>query len=244
MPHAEKPPTKDAARSGAALLGRGVLVLLAGLYLSVFGVAGWIGIGFLRHHPFILDGPIQYYYALDGYLQPAILHGEHVLVWPNYYEERLPQYGDIAVFSLEDDPEGIYMMRIVGLPDDLMQTVQGVLLVNGTALEREKIGVRSVMDPEDPERSVRVTEYLEHLPNGRTHLIWEENADGLFDKPSLSLVPKDQVLGLDDYRNNWLGNESAEVGVLVPIERLRHRAEVIIWSDDWSRIGLRLYDEE
>ena len=244
MASAKVAPTKGSAKAGAVFVGRGVLVLLAGLYLSVLSVAGWFGIWFLRDNAFILDNPIQYYYALDSYLQPAILSGEHVLVWPNYYEEQAPQYGDIAVFSLEDDPEGIYMVRIVGLPDDLMQTVQGVLHINGKAMKREKIGVRTVADPDDPERTVDVTEYLEHLPNGRTHLIWEDNAEGLFDKPSLSLVPRGQVLGLDDYRNNWLGNDSAEVGILVPIERLRHRAEVIVWSDDWSRIGLRLYDEK
>ncbi len=243
MPHAETAPRKDTAADRPSFLGRGILILLAGLYLSLFGIAGWLGVSFVRDHAFLLDNDILYFSSLDGYLQPGIRLDERFLVWPDYYDGREPQYGDIAVFFSEEDSDSIYVTRIIGLPDDLMQTVQGVLHINGVPIEREEIRVRAVSHPDDPNRSVTVTEYKEHLPNGRSHLIWEENGEGLFDKASLTLVPQGHVLGLDDYRDNWFGNESAKVGILVPIEQLHHRVEAILWSDDWSRIGLRLYDE-
>ena len=221
-----------------------VVALLAALYLTVVGFAVWIGIAFLWQNTFVLGSGFLDFQVDEGFMQPTIEPGDHVLVWPNYYQDHRPQYGDIAIFTFEDEPGMVYLARIVGLPDDLMQMVQGVLHINGAAVKRERVGERSSIHPEDPDLSVAVTEYVEYLPNGTSHRIWEEADPSLFEKPSLDLVPEGQVLVVDDYRDNWLGNQSANVGVLVPVDRLHHRAEAILWSNDFSRIGLRLRNEK
>ena len=236
--------TKSAVLDPASVRGRGLLILLAAAYLSVLGAAGWFAVGFLRENAFLLDGPVYFYEMEDAHLQPTIRRGEQYLVWTGYYAENAPQYGDIAIFSLMEDPPEYYISRIVGLPGDLMQTVQGELWIDGEALKRERLATQEVAHPDSPDQVVTVTEYREHYPNGHHHLIWEEGTEGLFDKPSLTLVPEGQVLVLEDYRDNWSGNLYAEVGRLILIEQLHDRAEVIVWSDDWSRIGLRLHDEK
>src|SRR5436190_7497864 len=62
---------------------------------------------------------------------------------PNLFSGRIwsgtPERGDIVVFRLPKDDSTDYIKRVIGLPGDRIQMVEGVLHINGVAVKRERI---------------------------------------------------------------------------------------------------------
>src|SRR5687767_5103518 len=50
-----------------------------------------------------------------------------------------PERGDIVVFRLPKDDSTDYIKRVIGLPNDRIQMVQGVLHINGAPVKRERV---------------------------------------------------------------------------------------------------------
>jgi signal peptidase I len=75
-----------------------------------------------------------------------------------------PDRGDIVVFRLPKDDSTDYIKRVIGLPGDRVQMIQGVLHINGTPVKRDQISVQGV-DFAYPDRpTVNKTEYVSQLP--------------------------------------------------------------------------------
>ena len=53
--------------------------------------------------------------------------------------ERTAERGDVVVFKLPSDPSKDYIKRIVGVAGDRIQVTGGVLHINGTAVDRERV---------------------------------------------------------------------------------------------------------
>src|ERR1700730_15355041 len=81
---------------------------------------------------------------------------------------RVAERGDIGVFRLLRDPSQTYVKRVIGLPGDRIQMIQGQLFINGKVVPRRAIGHASA---EAKGRPWSATKYVETLPNGRTHEI-------------------------------------------------------------------------
>src|SRR6185436_9488597 len=50
-----------------------------------------------------------------------------------------PDRGDIVVFRLPADDTTDYIKRVIGLPNDRIQMIQGVLHINGQPVKRERV---------------------------------------------------------------------------------------------------------
>src|ERR1041384_6605430 len=72
-----------------------------------------------------------------GYSRYSIPFGPPVMSGRIWASE--PKRGDIAVFKLPKDNSTDSIKRVVGLPGDRIQVVQGVLHVNGQPVKRERI---------------------------------------------------------------------------------------------------------
>ena len=137
-----------------------------------------------------------------------------------------PHRGDVIVFKLPRDNSTDYIKRLIGLPGDTIQMRQGLLYINGTPVEREKLE-SPVPQPEVlPEN---ITDYLEHLPNGPTHVIRKEGDDMPLDNTELFVVPPHHYFFMGDNRDNSQDSRTTNVGY-VPEENLVGKAEFLFFS--------------
>ncbi len=51
----------------------------------------------------------------------------------------MPERGDVVVFRLPRDDTTDYIKRVIGLPGDRIQMIEGVLHINGEPVKRERI---------------------------------------------------------------------------------------------------------
>ena len=83
--------------------------------------------------------PVQPLKVEGTAMLPALHHGDRIIV------ERNPQKlerGDIVVFLFPLDQTRSYIKRIVGLPNEEIEIREGVILVNGTALNEPYVDPR------------------------------------------------------------------------------------------------------
>ncbi|WP_207478995.1 signal peptidase I [Arenibaculum pallidiluteum] len=139
-----------------------------------------------------------------------------------------PERGDIAVFKLPLDGKTDYIKRIIGLPGDRIQVTGGILHINGQPVKRERV---EDFVYTDKGRTIRTAQFVETLPNGRTHRIIEESDFGFADNTREFTVPPGHYFAMGDNRDNSTDSRFPDVG-FVPAENLVGRAEVIFLSLD------------
>lgn len=141
-----------------------------------------------------------------------------------------PERGDVAVFKLPRDNKTDYIKRIVGLPGDRIQVINGVLHINGEAVKRDR--VEDFVTTDQFGRQIRVAQYVETLPNGRQHRIIEESDSASLDNTPVYVVPEDHFFAMGDNRDNSLDSRVGAMVGFVPVENLVGRAEFLFFSID------------
>ncbi len=135
---------------------------------------------------------------------------------------ELPQRGDVVTFRLPRDLYVEYVKRIVGLPGDKVQMINGRLVINGQMIEREPVA--KVETTGTNGRLSQVPTYRESLREGESHEIIEIMGDtGFLDNTPLFDVPQDQYFVLGDNRDNSTDSRTpaAQGGVgFVPLENI------------------------
>ena len=79
---------------------------------------------------------------------PTLQHGEYVLVSRMAYKTGEPQRGDIIVFSLPMDESQDLIKRVIGLPGETISIHNGMVTVNGFALEEPYIAQSPIYNGE------------------------------------------------------------------------------------------------
>lgn len=139
-----------------------------------------------------------------------------------------PERGDVAVFRHPPTNRDDFIKRIVGLPGDRIQMVNGRLYLNGQVLPRQRIEDHVSRDFRGSVR--RVPQYAETLPGERTYTIREGQADrGPADNTREFIVPENHYFAMGDNRDD--SNDSRSWG-FIPAQNLVGRAELIFYSTD------------
>ncbi len=140
-----------------------------------------------------------------------------------------PERGDIIVFKIPSNPYGDpFIKRVIGLPDDTVQVKNGRLYINEKLVPREPLGLRK--DVDEVRGVTTMTEYIETLPNGVMHSIYEEGDDRPLDNTPKYTVPEDHYFMMGDNRDNSQDSRVASVVGFVPFENLVGRADFLFFS--------------
>ena len=138
-----------------------------------------------------------------------------------------PDRGDIVVFRLPLDDSTDYIKRVVGLPGDRIQMIQGVLHINGRPVKRELI--EDFVDIDEGRRATRVRQWRETLPNGVSYTTLDLPYNLQSDNTDVYHVPADQYFMMGDNRHNSTDSRFPQVG-FVPFQNLVGRAQIIFFS--------------
>jgi signal peptidase I len=114
---------------------------------------------------------------------------------------KAPQRGDIVVFKEPRDGKTDIIKRLVGLPGDRIQVVQGVLQINGADVPRREIAT-SVESPFGT--PLRVTQFKETLPNGRAYVVKSFGQDTAAGNTGVYVVPAGCYFMMGDNRDDSL----------------------------------------
>jgi signal peptidase I len=135
--------------------------------------------------------------------------------------------GDVVVFRLPKDDSIDYIKRVVGLPGDRIQVIDGVLNVNGQPVKREHID-DYVTDDDGVVQ--RVKQFRETLPNGVTYTTLDLTDNGFYDNTPVYTVPAGDYFMMGDNRDNSTDSRVLSQVGYVPYENIIGKAQIIFFS--------------
>jgi len=138
-----------------------------------------------------------------------------------------PERGDVVVFRLPKDPSVDYIKRVIGLPGDKIQVIDGQVFINGTAVQREPAS--AWVDNEEGVREQPVKRWKETLPNGKNYYTLDLVDNGFADNTQVYTVPAGEYFMMGDNRDNSTDSRFSQVG-FVPFENIVGKAQVIFFS--------------
>ncbi len=77
---------------------------------------------------------VQNYRVEGPSMEPTLNDGQFLLVNKLAYRFGKPQRGDVIVFRYPHDPKRSFIKRVIGLPGDQLEIVDGELQINGSPL--------------------------------------------------------------------------------------------------------------
>ncbi len=142
--------------------------------------------------------------------------------------EGEPQRGDVIVFFVPKENRD-YIKRVIGLPGDTIKMHRGRLFINDTIVPRELLGPVEMLS-DDRQTHRPVTEYIETLPGGIKHSIYEESDHERKDTTELFTVPDGHYFVMGDNRDNSQDSRYTDRVGPVAAENIIGRADFLFFS--------------
>ena len=209
----------------------------------------------------------------SGSMLPNLAIGDYLFVtkWPYGYSRYsvpfgiaqfrgrifsgLPDRGDIVVFRYPGRRDEDFVKRVIGLPGDTVEVRDGVVILNGTPIRRQRIA--DYVMPVSPNSPCRIVgsdleageragpegrvchfpRYRETLPDGRSYDVLDQGNGTPGDDYGPIVVPDGQLFVMGDNRDDSYDSrfDTSVNGVgLLPVENLLGEVLINFWSTDGS----------
>ncbi|MDD5098171.1 MAG: signal peptidase I [Candidatus Pacebacteria bacterium] len=163
-----------------------IIFLLDSLKILLIALAIVIPIRMLLFQPFIVKG---------NSMEPNYHSTDYLIIDEVSYRFREPQRGEVIVFKYPKDVSQRYIKRIVGLPNETVEIVDGQLYIAKEGSSREKI-----------DESLYITdkvraEWKNNLSSGplklgeNEYFVMGDNRNFSSDSRKWGVVPKNNIIG-------------------------------------------------
>lgn len=176
---------------------------------------------------------------------------------PNLVENRVLKNndlkrGDVVVFhnpkhtNEQGKPDPIdYIKRLIGVPGDRVQMIDGVLHINGEAAKIEQMDDYQMIDAKD--RFQISAQYMETLPGGVKHRILKSipMGRGWLDNTEEYVVPAGHYFFMGDNRDNSKDSRVLDAVGYIPEKDIIGRADMVLLThrghlmQPWTWLNLR-----
>jgi len=162
-----------------------------------------------------------------------------------------PERGDVVIFKAPPLGTEDYIKRVIGLPGDQIQLIDGVVFINGEEVTKERIAdfevevspntdcaeARFIATRPDGTQVCRYPQFRETLPNGVSYNVLDFGPRPQ-DDTAVYIVPDGMMFMMGDNRDNSQDSRfpavpGGAVGI-VPQDNLVGKATIMMWSSDGS----------
>ena len=189
----------------------------------------------------------QPFYIPSSSMEPTLLVGDRIFVSkytygyskhslpfsPNISNQRFfsksPKQGDLVVFKTPADNRTDYIKRLIGMPGDTIQFVNGELIINDKKIERTQ--TENINKIKCGKFILETNSYFETLPNGLKHLVVYKK-QGSLQNSKIYKVPQDHYFLLGDNRDCSKDSRYLDSVGYVSALNLVGEAKIIFFSND------------
>ncbi len=176
----------------------------------------------------IVIDKLAYGYSRYSSSYPGLGLDEGIVKFQGRFAASAPKRGDLVVFR---DPahKGVDdVKRLIGLPGDKIEIRAGVLVLNGTPVERTLAEEAPATDSMGQTKPAK--EFTETLSSRVSYRIRSFGTAGNLNNTKVIEVPAGQYFVLGDNRDVAIDSRFPEMG-MIPAENLIGRAVLVLYSD-------------
>ena len=189
----------------------------------------------------------QPFYIPSSSMEPTFLVGDRIFVSkytygyskhsfpfsPNFSNTRffskLPERGDLVVFKTPADNRTDYIKRLIGMPGDTIQFINGNLFINDNTIPRNKVEFNKKIKCGKFELDTNA--FIETLPNGVKYLAVYKKK-GTLKNTRKFIVPSDHFFLMGDNRDCSKDSRYLDSVGYVNNINLVGKAKLIFFSND------------
>ena len=190
---------------------------------------------------------VQPFYIPSSSMEPTLLVGDRLFVTkysygyskhsfpfsPPILNKRImfsaPQRGDVIVFKTPADNRTDYIKRLIGMPGDTIQFIEGSILINDKKILRKKIENKKIIRCGN--FLLETNSFLETLPNGIEHIVVYKKK-GSLQNTKVFKVPANHYFLLGDNRDCSKDSRYLDSVGYVNNLNLVGEAKLIFFSND------------
>jgi len=192
----------------------------------------------------------QPFYIPSSSMEPNLLIGDRLFVSkytygfskhsfpfsPNFsnkrYFTKIPKRGDIIVFKTPADNRTDYIKRLIGMPGDSVQIIDGILYLNNKKIERNKLN--SIESVKCGNETIDVDIYEEILPNKIKYKA-AYKTDGTMLNTDEFIVPENHFFFMGDNRDCSRDSRFLNSVGYVHVNNIVGKARIIFFSNNTNK---------